>query len=497
MSQLQINVELKKLASQLLASLRRYFEPVLFGSIGVLSFAPFSFKYALVVSYTYLIYKLFRSNDDRNLINLFLWSLGYWAIGTSWIIVSIYYYGNVSLLGSIALFLILSIGCIIFFFLPILMLKKLIINKSNNLLLLVPFILILGEFGRYYFLGGFPWLLPGYIFLDTPYETLYGLIGVSGLSLLLYLFVTTNVVLYTNKTHLLAFILFLFISLMSPNIFQSNKSNEDVINLAIIQPSTDPFTKFDNNYLNDIEDEFISLSSQAGEKADILVWPEAPLPYTYESARSRNLIKNIKKPLISGFFSYQDGKFYNSIINSEQEIKYNKRKLVPFGEYIPLDNFLRGLISFFDMPMSNMAKGDSSKQMNVGYGTFSPLVCFDIVFGEMVRKDVKNSNYLINVSNDTWFGNSFGPYQHLEISRIRAIENNIPIVRATNDGISALIDSKGTIVDYMGKGTSGILHVKLVPTDVRTFYNKHGNLLLYLYLFMVSIRLFFVKMKDA
>ena len=486
------------MASQLLVSFRKYFEPVLFGSIGVLSFAPFSFKYALVVSYTYLIYKLFRSNDNRNLNNLFLWSFGYWAIGTSWIIVSIYYYGNVSLPGSIILFLLLSAGCIIFFFLPILLLKRVINNKLNNLLLFVPFILILVEFCRYYFLGGFPWLLPGYIFLDTPYEILYGLIGVSGLSLLLYFFVAANVVLYSNKTYLLALNLFLFISLMSPNIFESNNNSDgDVVYLAIIQPSTDPFKKFDNDYLNDIEDEFVSLSSQAAERADILVWPEAPLPYTSESARSQDLIKNITKPLVSGFFSYQDGNLYNSIINSEQEIKYNKRRLVPFGEYIPFESFLRGLISFFDMPMSNMSGGNSSKQMNVGYGNFSPLVCFDIVFGEMVRKDVKSSNYIINVSNDTWFGNSFGPYQHLEISRIRSIENNIPIVRATNDGISALLDNKGTIVDYMGKGTSGILHVKLVPTDVRTFYNKYGNLLLYLYLLIVSIKIFFVRMRNA
>ena len=485
------------MVSQLLVSLRKYFEPVLFGSIGVLSFAPFSFKYALVISYTYLIYKLFKSKDNRNLNNLFLWSFGYWAIGTSWIIVSIYYYGNVSFIGSVSLFLILSICCIIFFFLPILLLKRVIINKSNNLLLLVPFVLILVELGRYYFLGGFPWLLPGYIFLDTPYENLYGLIGVSGLSLLLYFFVTANVALYSNKTFLLAFNSFLLISFLIPNIFENNISDEDVVNFAIIQPSTDPFKKFDNDYLNDIEDEFIDSSSQAAEIADILVWPEAPLPYTSESLRSQNLIKNIEKPLVSGFFSYQEGNLYNSIINSEQEIKYNKRKLVPFGEYIPFESLLRGLIAFFDMPMSNITQGDAPQQMNVGYGNFSPLVCFDIVFGEMVRKDVKSSNYIINVSNDTWFGNSFGPYQHLEISRIRSVENNIPIIRVTNDGISALIDNKGTIVDYMGKGTSGILHVKLLPTDVRTYYNQYGNLLLYLYLLVVSIKIFFVRMKNA
>ena len=469
----------------------------MFGSIGVLSFAPFSLKYAIVVSYTYLIYKLFRSKDNRNLNNLFLWSFGYWTIGTSWIIVSIHYYGDVSLIGSISLFLILSMGCIIFFFLPTLLLKKVFISKSNNLLLLVPFILILVEFCRYYFLGGFPWLLPGYIFLDTPYENLYSLIGVSGLSFLLYFFVTANIVLYSNKTHLLVFNLFLLISFSIPNIFEKTKSDGEVINFAIMQPSTDPFKKFDINYLNNIEDELISLSSQASEKADVIVWPEAPLPYAFESARSQTLIKKIEKPLVSGFFSYQEGDLYNSIINSEQEIKYNKRRLVPFGEYIPFENFLRGLIAFFDMPMSNMTQGKSSQFMDVGYGTFLPLVCFDIVFGNMVRKDIKTSNYLINVSNDTWFGNSFGPYQHLEISRVRSVENNIPIIRATNDGISALIDNNGTIVDYMSKGNSGILHVGLVPTNVRTFYNKYGNLLLYLYFFIVSIKIFFVRMNNA
>ena len=140
-------------------------------------------------------------------------------------------------------------------------------------------------------------------------------------------------------------------------------------------------------------------------------------------------------------------------------------------EYIPFESFLRGLISFFDMPMSNITQGDAPKQMNVGYGNFSPLVCFDIVFGDMVRKDVKSSNYIINVSNDTWFGNSFGPYQHLEISRIRSVENNIPIIRATNDGISALIDNKGTIVDYMDKGTSGILPVSYTHLTLPTIYS--------------------------
>ena len=251
------------------------------------------------------------------------------------------------------------------------------------------------------------------------------------------------------------------------------------------------------DYVKKIEDEFIYLSSLANKETDILVWPEAPMPYTTESKRYKDLISRIDKPLVTGFFSTKEGYLYNSVVNSEQSAIYNKRKLVPFGEYIPFEKYLRGLIAFFDMPMSNITSGNLSVEMDVGHKTFTPLVCFDIVFREIVRKDVKSSNYIINVSNDTWFGNSFGPYQHLEISRIRAAENHIPIIRATNDGISALISSNGTIVDYIGKGESGILNVKLVPTDVRTFYNSYGDLFTYFYILIVFLLMFLGRMRNA
>ena len=171
----------------------------------MLAFAPFSFKYALFVSYTYVIYRVFKLKNNNDTYDIFLWAIGFWGIGTSWIIVSIYYYGNVSLIGSISLFVILMIGCISLFFLPIILIKRVFKNFSDNFLISVPAILIVVELGRYYFLGGFPWLLPGYIFLDTPFQSLYGLIGVSGLSVLFYFLATVNVLfisclLYTSPS---------------------------------------------------------------------------------------------------------------------------------------------------------------------------------------------------------------------------------------------------------------------------------------------------------
>ena len=485
------------MASQLLINIRKSLEPLFFGAIGVLAFAPFSFKYALFVSYTYVIYRVFKLKNNNDTYDIFLWAIGFWGIGTSWIIVSIYYYGNVSLIGSISLFVILMLGCISLFFLPIILIKRVFKNFSDNFLISVPAILIVVELGRYYFLGGFPWLLPGYIFLDTPFQSLYGLIGVSGLSVLFYFLATVNVLFISKKVYMIFLNIVLFTCLLLPNIFTQSAGDEDSINFSVIQPSTDPFTKFDIDYVKKIEDEFIYLSSLANKETDILVWPEAPMPYTTESKRYKDLISRIDKPLVTGFFSTKEGYLYNSVVNSEQSAIYNKRKLVPFGEYIPFERYLRGLIAFFDMPMSNITRGNLAMEMDVGHKTFTPLVCFDIVFREIVRKDVKSSNYIINVSNDTWFGNSFGPYQHLEISRIRAAENHIPIIRATNDGISALISSNGTIVDYIGKGESGILNVKLVPTDVRTFYNSYGDLFTYFYILIVFLLMFLGRMRNA
>jgi apolipoprotein N-acyltransferase len=131
------------------------------------------------------------------------------------------------------------------------------------------------------------------------------------------------------------------------------------------------------------------------------------------------------------------------------------------------------------MPMSYVNKGNNSqmpfKLEKRGETAISPLICFDIAFSETVRKSNISSKFIVNISNDTWFGDSIGPYQHLDIARVRAIENNKWLIRSANDGISAIIDNKGTIVDKLSKGERGVLNGTLQFKDEPSFYSKFGH----------------------
>lgn len=123
-----------------------------------------------------------------------------------------------------------------------------------------------------------------------------------------------------------------------------------------------------------------------------------------------------------------------------------------------------------------------SSERNINIST---LICFDIAFSETVRKSNISSKFIVNVSNDTWFGNSIGPYHHLDISRVRAIENNRWLIRAANDGFSAIIDNNGTIVDKLNKGEKGVLNGSLKYISERTFYSKHGHSIVILFSFLM------------
>ena len=145
---------------------------------------------------------------------------------------------------------------------------------------------------------------------------------------------------------------------------------------------------------------------------------------------------------------------------------YYKRHLVPFGEYVPFENIIRGLIEFFDLPMSSITEGRSKQELfNIKEFKVLGMICFDVAFPLSFIEETKNADFIVNISNDTWFGSSYGPYQHLQIVRARALEANKWIVRGTSDGISTIVDNKGTIVNILPKGVKSSISGKVYKNN--------------------------------
>jgi len=464
--------------------------PALFGLIGIFAFAPFSIKFLIFISYGYLIHLLI-SNNNGVFWKVFCWGLGHWGLGMSWIIVSVYYYGETTIAMSSIIYILLVVILTLIFTSPLLILKSaLSFTKINNnffSVLFISSIFAISEFSRYFFLNGVPWLIPGNIFLDTISQNIYPIFGVTAASFFIY-FICALFIVYSNNKISYISAAILIISLLP---FSPADEIKDGIKVSIVQPASDPFLKYEDNYYLKIEDNLNKLIDTVSKDSELVVLPEAELPYSQNSIRFIDFLKNteISEKIILGVWKYDDAKLYNAIYSPRYNEAYKKIHLVPFGEYIPFIEGLRGIINFFDLPMSNVSHG-SQLQENIRILDNIPIsspICFDIAFPNTVRKMNKSSLLMINVSNDTWFGNSIGPYHHLSIARVRSIENNRYTIRATNDGISAIISNKGTIVTLLDKGKSGILegNVKLIKNS--TFYSRNGHLFFIILSFIIVL----------
>ena len=474
--------------------------PFFFGLIGIFAFSPFSIKFLIFISYIYLI-KVILYKERNTITKLFCWGLGHWGFGMSWLIVSIYYYGEVDLIASTLIFGLLVILLTFVFTIPLLITNTLIsglkIKAKPTIIILVSGIFLLIEFTRYFFLNGVPWLIPGNIFLDTITQTTYSVFGVSFASLLIYLI--CSIIVQYKKSRITAIALvFLFISLIPQN---SNIIINNGIFVTAIQPSSNPFLKYEKDYYQKIEKNLLTLIKQSSQSSKLIVLPEAELPYHDKTVKFSNFLSKInnKEKLLLGTWHYDENKLFNAFLNVKSDQVYKKIHLVPFGEYIPFFKSLRGLIDFFNLPMSNVDHGlNNQTKMTVLNGLeVSTPICFDMAFPRTVRLMNKSSLFMINISNDTWFGESIGPYHHLSIARIRSIENNRWTLRATNDGFSAIISNKGTIVDKLDKGESNILEGYIDLIYKNSFYNKIGYIFSYLISFILisSIIIRFLWLK--
>ena len=469
------------------------------GALSTLAFSPFDIKLVIPLTLTTLIYSVVNSTNFVNALKLTLsWGMGYWISGTGWLIVSIYYYGNTNIVISISIIILMGLLLSAVFIAPFAAIKF-IRFKPNIFIysLVLSSCLILLELARFLLLGGFPWLLPGLVFLDTFGEILIPKFGVYGASYIIYFissFLALSIV-NNKKNYLFAGLIFLVIFLP----YQNNQSEtfEESLNLSIIQPSLNPFDKYKPGSDANIEDVLVNLTNK-NKTEDLIIWPESPLPYLSSNPKMEKVIARIEEgpEVLSGSWTYNNNSLYNSMTILGTDQTYLKRHLVPFGEYVPFENILRGLIDFFNMPMSSLSEGNPNQDL-LEFKDFRILgmICFDIAFPLSYIQEIRQSDFIVNISNDAWFGSSYGPYQHLQIVRARALESNKWIARGTSDGISTIVDNKGTIVDILSKGKRGFLNGKIYKTSESSFFYSYGFLLAPILSIIVLISVLVLRLR--
>jgi apolipoprotein N-acyltransferase len=219
--------------------------------------------------------------------------------------------------------------------------------------------------------------------------------------------------------------------------------------------------------------------------SDLIVWPEGALTVFYHQVANNYLTllaakaKAHKTELLIGLpvFHQETGKYYNSMLSlGSQQAFYYKRHLVPFGEYVPFDEYLRGLIHFFDLPMSSFSAGPKEQPLlQVAGYPVATSICYEDAFGEEIIVALPEARLLVNITNNAWYGDSLAPHQHLQISRMRALETGRDLMRATTNGISAIIDAKGALQATTPQFKTATLTGNVQPRGGATPYVLWGN----------------------
>ncbi len=358
------------------------------------------------------------------------------------------------------------------------------------------------EWVRSWIFTGFPWNLIGNIWTVSPAMLqLAGVVGVYGLSLLTILFFS-SISLLPQKRYFVLMSLIMLTSFLGGafHIYESPKEMVWGVQLRLVQPNIAQSFKWDPLRAEENFSTLISLSRENNEKITHVVWPESAMPYypeIDETARLR-LMSAVRQggTLLAGALrvvDLQKRQLANSLFVfdhlSNIQGYYDKSHLVPFGEYVPFRDVLK-IDKIVPIP-SDFNKGSGVRTMNVPKAPpVSPLICYEVIFPSEVVNKKKRPEWILNLTNDGWYGISAGPYQHLSIAQMRAVEEGLPLVRATNNGVSAVINPYGEIIASLDLGEKGVLDSPLPRAGKRTLYSVYGNkipLTLILIIFIVAI----------
>jgi len=481
------------------------------GILVILSFPAFDIFPLAWVAFVPLILSVCNKTAGKAFITGYVFGITYFFGTLYWIYHSIHYYGGISLLSSVCLVILLCCYLALYVAMFAAIFSSIIRKTKLPALLIAPVIWVVLEFLRSYALTGFPWVSIGYSqYKFLPLIQISDVTGVYGVSFLVLavngavadIFLLEKrlkqMPLFPRSSTVAGFVL-LLLALLSSLAYGFWRLGEErkghAIRVSVVQGNIEQDKKWEPLFQDEVLDIYFNLSRRAAESSpQLIVWPETSVPFLfgYDAKNTEKLIefqKGLASYLLFGSVMVHErsaGKMLltNSAVMLNREGQttyvYDKIHLVPFGEYVPL----RSILFFIDKIVAGIGDYIPGKQYiraETEFGSFGTLICYEVVFPGLVRKFyTQGGDFIVNITNDAWFGKTAGPYQHFAMAVFRAIENRKPLIRSANTGISGFIDSSGRI------SARTQLFQRLVLTDTiktdgtLTFYSKYGDLFSYL-----------------
>ena len=416
-------------------------------------------------------------------LTAFAFAFGFFAAGLYWVAGSFFVVGGATAVGGPAA--VLGLAALLAFFLafPAALAYHLTRPGIGRALALAA-ALGLGDWLRGHLLTGFPWNLFGYSWLHVPAieqaAAIVGIYGVGLATLAICLLLSVPDRRAWAAAALAVAAMFAHGELRLGNAPPAETAGGSL--LRLVQPNIPQSEKWRREDAAAHLQRLVRLAS-AGPVPDAVIWPETAVARLLhsESPLVEALGKSVesRRGLISGAPWREDGRYYNSILAIDREGRiqgrHDKAHLVPFGEYVPLRSLLGA--AKLTVGSKDFAAGpDPSTLVLPGIPPFGALICFEAIFPGEVIAAANPPEWLLNLTNDAWFGETAGPHQHFEIARMRAIETGLPVLRVANTGITGAVDGYGRRLGRLELGTAGSLDIRLRPPLAETPYRRLGDL---------------------
>lgn len=445
------------------------------------AFSPYDYKFLAVLALAGWLVLMLRGRAFA--IGL-MFGIGWFGLGAWWLVPTFHQFGPMAYLWAVLAVLLVGLGLGLMPALWGWACQRLAAGSRIRFILLFPFLGVVEEWVRGHLLTGLPWTALGNLLLNTPAVGWAAYIGVYGaaffptvLAMLLVLAVDRR----CWRFGLAGLVLFFGIVGLSPSPFTANGER---YRAALVQGDIPQKMKWNAGFLNETMQRYVKDSAEAAGKSDLIVWPEAAVPFFLSRAPDwddwlRRQMRSWKVPvLFGGIKMAQDGRhalngIYLAAPDREERGFAAKQHLVPFGEYVPeWIPFLHTLVP----NIGDFRPGTDSGVLHDGKSRYGSLVCYEAIFPEQARARVRaGANVLVNVVNDAWYGRTPATWEHMQSARMRAVETGRYLLRAANTGVSAIIAPNGRITATIPWFTQGVLYGEYRTSTVVTPYQRWGD----------------------